>query len=84
MLQLAAVELRAGHRRALDRLAWMLDAATPTWTWPEASYPRLDSGCMGDGHHGWPAAELLTFVRDLEAGRCSARSERRRWRRLPR
>ena len=64
-LQLAAVELRAGDRRCLDRLAWMLDAATPTWTWPEAIHPRLDGGCMGDGHHGWAAAELLTFVRDL-------------------
>ena len=37
----------------------------PTWTWPEAIHPRLDGGCMGDGHHGWAAAELLTFVRDL-------------------
>jgi hypothetical protein len=64
-LQLAAVELRAGDRRCLDRLAWMLDAATPTWTWPEAIHPRLEGGCMGDGHHGWAAAELLTFVRDL-------------------
>jgi len=64
-LQLAAVELRAGDRRCLDRLAWMLDAATPTWTWPEAIHPRLDGGCMGDGHHGWAAAELLAFVRDL-------------------
>jgi hypothetical protein len=70
-LQLAGVELRAGDRRCLDRLAWMLDRATPTWTWPEAIHPRLDGGCMGDGHHGWAAAELLTFVRDLlvrEAG----------------
>ncbi|HZA87164.1 MAG TPA: hypothetical protein VE466_09805, partial [Acidimicrobiales bacterium] len=64
-LQLAAVELRAGDRRCLDRLAWMLDAATPTWTWPEAIHPRLAGGCMGDGHHGWAAAELLSFVRDL-------------------
>jgi hypothetical protein len=64
-LQLAAVELRAGDRRCLDRLDWMLDVATPTWTWPEAIHPRLDGGCMGDGHHGWAAAELLTFVRDL-------------------
>jgi hypothetical protein len=38
-LQLAAVEPRAGDRRALDRLAWMLDAATPTWTWPKALHP---------------------------------------------
>ena len=64
-LRLAAVELRAGDRRCLDRLDWMLDAATPTWTWPESIHPRLDGGCAGDGHHGWTAAELLTFVRDL-------------------
>ena len=43
----------------------MLDAATPTWTWPEAVHPRLPGGCMGDGHHGWAAADLLTFVRNL-------------------
>jgi hypothetical protein len=64
-LQLAAVELRAGDRRCLGRLEWLLDAATPTWTWPEAIHPRLGGGCMGDGHHGWASAELLTFVRDL-------------------
>jgi hypothetical protein len=64
-LQLAGVELRAGDRRCLDRLDWMLDVATPTWTWPEAIHPRLAGGCMGDGHHGWAAAEVLLFVRDL-------------------
>ena len=64
-LHLAAAELRAGDRRCLDRLAWLLDAATPTWTWPEAIHPRLEGGCMGDGHHGWAAADLLAFVRDL-------------------
>jgi hypothetical protein len=64
-LQLAGVELRAGDPQCLDRLAWMLDVATPTWTWPEAVHPRLRGGCMGDGHHGWAAAELLLFVRDL-------------------
>ena len=64
-MQLAAVELRASDRRSLDRLAWLLEVATPTWTWPEAIHPRLDGGCMGDGHHGWASAELLMFVRDL-------------------
>jgi hypothetical protein len=64
-LQLAFVELEAGDPRALDRLAWLLDVATPTWTWPEAVHPRLPGGCMGDGHHGWAAADLLTFVRNL-------------------
>ena len=64
-LQLAFVELEAGDRRALDRLEWMLSAATSTWTWPEAVHPRLPGGCMGDGHHGWAAADVLTFVRNL-------------------
>ncbi|HUQ39028.1 MAG TPA: hypothetical protein VM030_02655 [Acidimicrobiales bacterium] len=64
-LQLAFVELAAGDRRALDRLEWMVGAATSTWTWPEAIHPQLGGGCMGDGHHGWAAADFLTFVRDL-------------------
>jgi hypothetical protein len=62
-LQLAFVELLAGDARAFDRLQWLLDVATPTWTWPEAVHPALHGGCMGDGHHGWAAAELLNFVR---------------------
>jgi hypothetical protein len=64
-LQLAFVELEAGDRRALDRLEWLLGAATSTWTWPEAVHPRLPGGCMGDGHHGWAAADLLSVVRNL-------------------
>jgi len=64
-LQLAFVELLAGDRRALDRLEWFLASATPTWTWPEAIHPRVSGGCMGDGHHGWAAAELLNLVRTM-------------------
>ena len=64
-MQIAAVELAAGDRRALSRLKWLVDAATPTWTWPEAIHPRLPGGCMGDGHHGWAAADFLSFVRNL-------------------
>lgn len=64
-LQVAFVELLAGDRRALDRLEWFLTQATPTWTWPEAIHPRVPGGCMGDGHHGWAAAELLSFVRTM-------------------
>ncbi|HEV3225826.1 MAG TPA: hypothetical protein VGZ52_03305, partial [Acidimicrobiales bacterium] len=66
------VELAAGDRRALTRLAWMLDAATPTWTWPEAIHPRLPGGCMGDGHHGWAAADFLSLVRNLLVREVSA------------
>ncbi|MEY2453064.1 MAG: hypothetical protein QOD92_2638 [Acidimicrobiaceae bacterium] len=64
-LQVAAIELEVGDRRALDRLQWLMDAATPTWTWPEAIHPRLPGGCMGDGHHGWAAADFLSFVRHM-------------------
>jgi len=64
-MQVAFVELADGDRRALDRLRWMLGAATPTWTWPEAIHPQLPGGCMGDGHHGWAAADFLSFVRAL-------------------
>ena len=64
-LQLAFVELASGDERALERLEWMLGAATPTFTWPEAIHPLLGGGCMGDGHHGWAAADFLSLVRCL-------------------
>jgi len=64
-LQLALVELENGDERALTRLQWLLERATDTYTWPEAIHPRLDGGCMGDGHHGWAAADFLTTVRNL-------------------
>ena len=64
-LHVAFAELLAGDRRALDRLEWFLGAATPTWTWPEAIHPRVGGGCMGDGHHGWAAADFLSFVRTM-------------------
>ncbi len=64
-LQLAFVELACGDDRALARLEWMLQAATATFTWPEAIHPLLGGGCMGDGHHGWAAADFLSLVRCL-------------------
>ena len=64
-LQLAFVELELGDRRALDRLRWLQTAATSTYTWPEAIHPQLGGGCMGDGHHGWAAADFLSLVRNL-------------------
>ena len=64
-LQVANIELALGDRRALRRLDWMLASATPTFTWPEAIHPRLPGGCMGDGHHGWAAADFLSLVRHL-------------------
>lgn len=64
-MQLASVELAAGDRRALDRLQWMVEAASPTWTWPEVIHPQLGGGCAGEGHHGLATADFLNFVRAM-------------------
>jgi hypothetical protein len=64
-IELALVEVEAGDRRALERLRWLLEAATPTWTWPSVVHPRLRSGSAGDGHDIVAAAGVLTFVRQL-------------------
>ncbi|MGE3833183.1 MAG: hypothetical protein AB7H43_00175 [Acidimicrobiia bacterium] len=64
-VELALVEVEAGDRRALDRLAWLLEVATPTWTWPTTVHPRLRSGSAGDGDDVVVAAGLLLLVRQL-------------------
>ncbi len=64
-MQLAFVELERADAKALDRLRWMLDAGTSTYTWPEAIHPQLGGGCMGDGHHGWAAADFMSLVRNV-------------------
>jgi hypothetical protein len=38
--------------------------ATTTQTFPEAIHPKTGGGAMGDGHHGWAAAEVVLFIRD--------------------
>src|SRR5581483_7444689 len=62
-LRIARCELEAGDPKAWRRLRWMLDAASATFSWPEALHPRLGGGCLGDGHHGGAAAAFLGFVR---------------------
>ncbi|HKH04469.1 MAG TPA: hypothetical protein VKA65_04850 [Acidimicrobiales bacterium] len=64
-LLLATAELRSGDERALARLAWVLETASPTWTWPSVVHPRLGGGAAGDGHDLATAVALLGFVRDL-------------------
>lgn len=69
--ELAERELETGDPRCLERLAWMLDAATESYTWPEWFDARLGGGCMGGGHHRPTAARFLSLVRHLlvrEAG----------------
>jgi hypothetical protein len=64
-LQIAHAYLFTGNRdrfwRTVVRSAEM---ATTTGTWPEAIHPSTGGGVMGDGHHGWAAAEFVLAVRD--------------------
>jgi len=64
-LHLAQVLLRAGdpgHRELVEAVAGM---ASPTGQWPEAIHPHTGGGCMGDGQHGWAAAEWVLMLRRL-------------------
>ena len=65
--RLARVELARGERTALDRLAWLVERASPTVTWPEVVHPRTGGGAVGAGHDGVATAEVLLAVRDLLA-----------------
>jgi hypothetical protein len=42
----------------------LLLQAKPPYSFPEAMHPRSGGGSMGDGHHGWAAAEIILFFRD--------------------
>ncbi len=64
-LSLAETMLRAGddrYRRLINRVAYL---ASPTGQWPEAIHPFTEGGCMGDGQHGWAAAEWILMIRNL-------------------
>ncbi len=52
----------SGHEPVVRKVA---DLATPTGTWPEAIHPLTSGGCMGDGHHGWAAAEWILMLRNM-------------------
>mgnify|MGYP001044243408 CR=1 FL=1 len=46
-------------------MQWLIDNATSTYTFPEAIHPRTNGGCVGDGHHGWAAAEFIHLIRNM-------------------
>lgn len=52
-------------QKALDLVYWLLDKATNTFTWPESIHPFTFGGVVGDGHHGWAAADFLMIVRNM-------------------
>jgi hypothetical protein len=64
-LQLARAFLALDDKRWQSLFSAVLDHASPTWTWPEAIHPGSQGGCMGDGDHGWAAAEIVSFLASL-------------------
>ncbi len=64
-LHLAQVFLRAGREAYWPLVQAVAELASPTGQWPEAIHPGTGGGCMGDGQHGWAAAEWLLMVRSL-------------------
>ncbi len=63
-LHVAQVLLRAGDPRWLGLIRAVADLASPTGQWPEAIHPHTRGGCMGDGQHGWAAAEWVMMIRN--------------------
>jgi len=64
-LALAQSLLRIGDRRYRLLLDAVAELATSAGQWPEAIHPLTGGGCMGDGQHGWAAAEWVMMIRNL-------------------
>jgi hypothetical protein len=64
-LAVAQTLLRAGDPTYRQLIQATADLASPTGQWPEAIHPFTRGGCMGDGQHGWAAAEWLMMMRNL-------------------
>ncbi len=45
--------------------ASVIDQCRDPYTFPEAIHPRTGGGAMGDGHHGWAAAEVVLWLRSM-------------------
>ena len=64
-MQLAHAELWLGNVDGAWEVArTILRQSGPPYSLPEAIHPRTGGGSMGDGHHGWAAAEIILFIRD--------------------
>ncbi len=64
-VQLARALMLMGDARWYLILEGLIEHASTTYTWPEAMHPRMFGGCMGDGDHGWSAAEFLNLIREM-------------------
>lgn len=64
-IHIAQVALLAGRREEFwSILTSVAGQATSTYTFPEAIHPSTGGGSMGDGHHGWAAAEIVLAFRE--------------------
>lgn len=64
-LAIAQTLLRNDDDRYRELLQTVINLASPTGQWPEAIHPLTDGGCMGDGQHGWAAAEWIMMIRNF-------------------
>lgn len=64
-LCIAQTLLRNEDSRYESLMHVVADLASPTGQWPEAIHPLTGGGCMGDGQHGWAAAEWVQMVRSI-------------------
>ncbi|MDT8447631.1 MAG: hypothetical protein RRB13_12130 [bacterium] len=64
-VQFAQVLLARGDERVWEVIEALLKMGGPTYVWPEAIHPKSHGGCMGDGDHGWAAAEFANLMRCL-------------------
>lgn len=63
-LHVAGCYLYRRSAQAWPIIHWVLKHASPTFTWAEAIHPLTRHGGMGDGHHGWAAADWISIVRN--------------------
>ncbi len=64
-MHVAQCYLGQRSEKAIDVLNWILSVASSTNCWPEAIHPRTLGGCIGDGHHGWAAADFILLIRNI-------------------
>ncbi len=63
-LEIAQILLRKGDERYREIIDSVAKLASSTGQWPEAIHPLTKGGCMGDGQHGWAAAEWIMMIRN--------------------
>jgi hypothetical protein len=64
-LHIAHAYLYSGNREKFwEILVDVISCSTLTFNYPEAIHPITGGGVMGDGHHGWAAAEIVLALRD--------------------